>query len=111
MSKQLNDISNDILKLDKKIAALSVQMLVLKEQQSDLESENFIKKNKIKLRNVELSDGKGKPYFLNARQFGLWLKYNSTKKWAEWNGRIFSSKDIIDGTMSYSKAKLKTLIK
>lgn len=108
---QLNSLADDISATEKQIASLSAQLSALNTKHSDLVSENFIKTNKIKLKDVELSSGKGKPYFLNAWQFGIWLKFNSDKRWAEWNDRIFYRHDIIDGRMPYSVAKISTLKK
>lgn len=64
-----------------------------------LRSLRFIEVNGIKRSDVELSSGKGKPWFGIIKEFAEWLRTNSTKDWAEWNSAIYRTSDLLRGKM------------
>lgn len=64
-----------------------------------VKSIEWIQRNHVTINQVEASDGEGKPYFGILHEFGKWLYDNSDKKYCEWNGRIYRSKEIIAGNM------------
>lgn len=69
-------------------------------------SKEFIAANRITRADVELSDlGKGE-YFGTAWNFGDWLRANSTKRWAEWNGLVYHASDIINHRLRETPARM-----
>ena len=65
----------------------------------EFNSRKFIALNGITSEQVEMSIGHGKEWFGEIGEFGKWLEANSKKPWAEWNGRIYRSADLIGGLM------------
>ena len=112
----MND-PNSSASLQMEIAALEIQlkplldrMATLRIQERDTLSREFIAANRITLDDVEMSSGDGKEWFPTSYQFGKWLADNSKKIWAEWNGRIYHSADIINGRMPDMPGKAVHLI-
>lgn len=100
-STRLTELKREIMRLSAQIKPLTERLTVLGAERRDLESRIFITVNNIKKDDVELSSGEGKPWFGTYVEFGKWLKINSTKPWAEWNGGIYSTSDVILGRMPY----------
>lgn len=64
-------------------------------------SKEFIRVNNIKRHDVQENMGKEIPYFFTFNAFGEWLKTLSDRKpWAEWNGVIYRTEDVIAGRMT-----------
>jgi hypothetical protein len=64
-----------------------------------LESIEFVSVNRIKISDVEMSDGDGKPFFGEISHFVKWLNIHSKKNWAEWNTVIYRQSDLKAGRM------------
>lgn len=100
-STRLTEIKREMMGLSARIKPLQEQLAVLGSERRALESRIFIGVNGIKRDDVELSSGEGKPWFGTYVEFGRWLKINSSKPWAEWNGWIYNASDVITGRLPY----------
>lgn len=63
-----------------------------------LRSLEWIQANGVTKENVEWSVGDDKPYFGILHDFTKWLKANSTKPFSEWNGRLYRTRELLDGS-------------
>lgn len=76
------------------------EQLPLRAELADHESILFIAKYGIRLRDVESSRGRGKPWFGDVGKFACWLsRHKSKKHWVEWNGVIYRRDDILNGRL------------
>lgn len=98
---RLADVSREIELLRSQILPLNDRLERLEREQDSLESEAFIAANKIRKADVEMSSGDGKPWFGTVMKFKDWLRGKSSKRWAEWNGRIYHTSDLIAGRMPH----------
>lgn len=63
-----------------------------------LRSQKFIADNGIRKADVQLSNGEGMPYFLTVTGFAKWISHHPPmKRWAEWNGAIYHTTDLLSG--------------
>lgn len=67
-------------------------------------SVEYVSANRITRADVEFTPDN--PWFGNVYQFGKWLKDNSRKNWATWNGCIYRTSDLILGHMPPSPARV-----
>lgn len=104
MTKTLDQIDAEIADVTSAIKPLSNRLEALKRERIHLLSRNWIAANGVSIENVELSSGDGKPYFGIAYKFIEWLKANSTKRFCEWNGRIYYTSEMITGRMDYDSS-------
>jgi len=89
------------------ICAINYQLLPLEKRQRELiverrklHSLNFIKENSVRLDDVELSEGNGKPFFNRVNDFSRWMKNHSiTRRFCEWNNTIYLTSEIMSGRM------------
>ena len=88
-----------IAELQSTLRPLLNRMSDLKSAERKALSREFIAANQITRADVEMSSGEGKEWFRTAWEFGIWISANSSKKWAEWNGRIYHSADLANGRM------------
>lgn len=95
----IEQMSDEILGLELQIQPLAQQLETLRRDLRDAESRKFISANRITKSDVEFRDGDGKPYFSTCWEFSKWLKEHSTKHWAEWNGIIYHTSDLMAGRM------------
>ena len=102
---RLNELSLEIEATKAKLEPLMAQMIRLNREQAELESLDFIAVNSIRKQDVELSSGDDKPWFGTAWEFGKWLASNSKKVWAEWNGRIYHTTDLVNRRMPDMKGR------
>ena len=107
--KTLFHINFLIRTTEDELSNVQARLSKLKRDKEDIESINFIEDNNIKLADVEMSSGVDKPWFATAWKFGEWLKNYSTKEWAEWGGRIYHSKDLINMSMTEAKGVVRNL--
>lgn len=66
----------------------------------------FVEKHGITMADVELSDGKGKPWFGDISTFIEWLRDNSTKPFVEWNTQIHHRALLLAGKFDPTPATL-----
>lgn len=76
------------------------QLVVLKRQHDDAVSREWVAANNVTAAQVQRSDGDALPWFGDVMTFGRWMNETScTRPWAEWNGRIYSSAELMQGRM------------
>jgi hypothetical protein len=109
--KTSTEIQADLEKINAQIEPLERIRELLKREESDALSREFIAANEITLDRIEMSDGDGKPYFDTVWKFGEWLYRNSQKPWAEWNGLIYATMDLVNGRMPKTNGMVSTLEK
>lgn len=93
--KELPDVLRELAENEAAIKPLIAQNHALNTERRKLESLEFIEVNSITKSDVEMSAGDGKPWFGTVHSFIGWLKNNHGKPWAEWNGVIYRSRDLI----------------
>lgn len=99
-SARLTEVKREIMGLKAMIKPLEERLHIVQRERAHIESRIFIAANKINKEDVELSSGEGKPWFGTYVAFGEWLKANNiTKPWAEWNGCIYNTSDVMAGRM------------
>ncbi len=97
---------NDLSRLDDEIKTAEVQLGRAQNRVDQLKSQRrkvlaaaWLIANNFTLDEVEDSSGDEKPYFGHITPFGEWLRKESTKRFAEWNGRIYFRSELADGRM------------
>lgn len=93
--------------LEKEIQEIKALITPLADRLQKLErtlvsekSREFVRVNHITRADVQLSNGNGVPWFGVINVFCRWLETHQPRKpWAEWNGRIYRSSDLIEGHM------------
>lgn len=93
LARELADLESKL----KPLLDLHRTMLEKQQQHREMLSREFIAANRITRDQIETSNGDGKPWFNTVYEFGDWLASNSTKRWAEWNGRIYHAADLVSG--------------
>ena len=86
-----------LTELEEKLKPMLTRRARLRVSLRQAKSTEFILANNITREDVEMSRGDGVPWFYDFDAFGQWLRDNSIKKWAEWNGRIFLRDDVVNG--------------
>jgi hypothetical protein len=106
----------NIEELELEIEFSEAIMLPLKNKLSKLredlrseKSKEFIRVNGITIDDVEDPDGPARPYFGHVSIFGKWLKSNSSKPWASWNGMILRTSDLVAGKFIETPARVEDL--
>lgn len=98
----LDQIREERLKIAAELEPLQRRVRELQSIEDDLRSRNFIEVNKVTRDQLQLSKGDGVPWFGYFKAFGDWLAAtNSTKRFCEWNGRIYFTSEVIAGRMEY----------
>ena len=103
------DIEQAIKETEAQIAPLTARLERLRREKAERDSRSFIAVNKITRDDVEMSSGDGKPWFWIVGKFADWLSANSKKRWAEWNGRIYHTSDLLAGRMPDMPGKVEHL--
>ena len=98
----LEEIENELSVLKGQKITIQTQIAKLTEKRRAILSKQFIKKHSITRENVELSSGDNKPFFAHIDTFATWLRANNiTKRFVEWNGTIYHTKDITSRKFPY----------
>lgn len=98
MNTEIEDLKEWIAVRRQIIAELEQEARSKERELQKLESQEFIRVNKITRKDVQFCDGDGVPYFGMASNFADWLrKTESSKPWASWNGTIHHTGDLIAG--------------
>ena len=108
-AQKIETLKAEISSLQQQITPLTKRLHEHAEELRSLEGKEFIRVNKIKREDVEMSEGKGKPYFGNISVFIGWMRSNTKKNWAEWNTRIYRTSDLLVGRMSGMPATIDDL--
>ena len=75
----------------------------LRRMKDEADSRAFIAAHGITFDDVESGGGK---FLRTVWQFGCWMKNNTTKTWAEFNGRIYRASDLMAGRLISTPARL-----
>lgn len=98
--KTIPELQSEISKLESEMFATTKTLNGLRRELLNAESLAFISTKKITKADVEMSSGDDRPWFGTIYEFGDWLKTTACKKvWAEWNGRIYHTTDLINHRM------------
>lgn len=93
-------IDLQLAEISEQLKPLLLRKEVLEQERRELASRAFIEANAITKDDVELSSGDGKPYFTFVHQFVEWLRSkNKCKRFAEWNGTIYFTSDLLSRRM------------
>lgn len=95
----IENLNKEIASIEAQIHTLASRLETLRRQKREEESRAFIAANDIKRADVEMSYGEGKPWFGTVYDFTRWIRANSRKNWAEWNGRIYRVSDLLNNRM------------
>jgi hypothetical protein len=95
---QSMEIAGQIAELRDRIRPLAKQLDALASQYRDARSREWIAANGVAADDVQTSRGDDLPFFGTIWAFAEWLKKTRCdKRWCEWNGRIYSTAEIIAG--------------
>jgi hypothetical protein len=93
------EVKAELKQLAGKMKPLAQRTAILDRECQRLSSLAFIEVNNVQKHDVEMSSGDGKPWFGSVRVFAEWLAENSTRRFCEWNSRIYFTAEIINGRM------------
>ena len=100
VSSALLGVLREIEETKQAIRPLAEKLERLNRQLADMESRAFIEANKITRADVEMSSGDDKPWLGTVGEFGRWMRTHAcSKRWAEWNGRIYFAADLMANRM------------
>ena len=91
------ELARKIFIIEQQVNPLLDNLNLLRLQHRDALSREFIEANQITLADVEISDDASDEFgnqIATLADLAKWLKKNSTKKWAEWHGKIYHASDI-----------------
>lgn len=88
--------------VEQEIEELQQRLAQLRDEKRHKDSRAFIAANGITRQDVELMSGDDNPYFGHIADFVEWLNCHSTKRWAEWNTRIYLQSDLKAGHMPHN---------
>jgi len=98
--RTIESIEAEIAGLVDNIKPLSARLAKLSDEFRACKSKQFIHVNGITRDNVEMSKGDDRPWFGHVWKFAEWLRRKpEAKRWAEWNGRIYHTSDLLAGRM------------
>ena len=108
--KTIHSYRFEIVQIERELKQIQLQIDPLAERSDRLNREiqrlrslEFITLNHVRKEDIEMSIGDGKPWFNTIWDFAEWLKLNSTKRFCEWNERIYFMAQIINGSMSHGE--------
>ena len=90
----------EIEKLVKECDRVTSALIACRNDRRRLKAKEFIRVNGITKENVETSATDDKPWFYEISHFIEYLRANSTKTWAEWNGQIHAVSDLVKNRWS-----------
>ena len=96
MKQSIEEMEAESVVVMSKMKPLQERLRQLSEALSEGKSKRFIEVNNITLDDVQASEGKGVPYFGELDCFIDWLRKNSNKRFAEWNGGLYYQSDLKD---------------
>lgn len=95
------EIKSKIDALSAEIAPTLVEIADLQKAHREALSREWVAANSVSKAEVEPSSGEDRPYFGHVASFVDWLKGQPhARRWAEWNGRLYSTAELIAGTMA-----------
>lgn len=96
----IDEIKKELKDTKRQIGSLEDRARKLRNVLRKIESIEYIKANSITKDDVQLSSGDDVPYFDTAWTFAEWLKDNSTKRYCEWNNKIYFRHDLVNGRLT-----------
>ena len=100
--RTIDDIQAEIASVQQRSAPLIARLEILSRELRDTESRQWVAANKVKMSDVEMSSGDGKPWFGHVKEFITWMRENNcAKRWAEWNGAIYPTCELFQNIMSH----------
>ena len=99
--QDITAINLELIDLQAQFSVLHKRISDLQRTKREIESQEFIRVNRITRDQVEHRDHQGgKNWFGTAWDFAQFLKNKgSTKPWVDWNGLIYHSSDFLRGYM------------
>jgi hypothetical protein len=91
------ELARKITILQDQVNPLLANLNLLRLQHRDALSREFIAANRITIDDVKMSDDASDEWgnqIATIADLAKWLRKNSTKKWAEWHGKIYHASDI-----------------
>lgn len=108
----VDELNTEIADIEKRITPLANRKASLMRERDQLIAKEWIAASRITKDDVQLSTNDGMPWFGHIVQFGEWLKKQRRRKlFAEWNGRIYYTDDIISGQIRDLPAMIKDLVR
>ncbi len=99
----ITEAERELHDLESQIKPLVARRAELERAIRKMKSQEFIRVNRIKLGDVEMSSGDDKPWFGHTEQFRLWLAQRPNQKpWCEWNHGINRTSDFINGRIDFT---------
>lgn len=84
-----------------RLAPQLAELEALRRRHDDAVSREWVAANKVTAAQVLRSGGNDVPWFSTVTEFGCWMKATGcAAPWAEWNGRIYASAELMAGRMS-----------
>ena len=103
-------IDLQLAEISEQLKPLLLRKEVLEQERRELASRAFIEANAITKDDVESSSGDGKPWFGTVGEFIKWLRVQEKqRRFAEWNGTIYFTSDLLSGRMPDMPASISDL--
>lgn len=93
------ELKTEIERRQAALAPALREIAALERQHRKARSLEWIEANGVRRSDIEFSNAGDLPYFGHVVEFGKWLAAHSHKRWAEWNGRIYSAGELMAGRM------------
>lgn len=93
------DVAREIAAIEREIKPKLASLKSLRDKMRELKSREWIAANNVTIDDIETPEGDGKPWFDDLWRFAEWLKWNSQKRFASWNGTIYFQSDLKAGKM------------
>jgi len=102
-TRTIADVEHELAEVEYHIEPLRKRQVELQSELQHLISQQWIADHNMTRDQVEMSKGKGKPWFGHIRHFIDWLyQQSSMKPYAEWNDRIFLTGNL-HGSVEFTK--------
>lgn len=98
----LAELKSELELVDSHIWPLAKRKREIESQIDTERSRLWIEANGVKKDDIELSSGDNKPWVGSIPKFVEWMKKQpKTKRFAEWNGRVYFTSDLIENRMPF----------
>lgn len=108
--KCIATLEKQIAQIDEEFSSLQKRRDSARRELEQLRSRAYIAKHKIQLKDVQLSHGSDMPWFGHVADFISWMRVEKVdKRWAEWNGLIYNTKDLLQRLLVPTPARIDDL--
>lgn len=99
---ELEIVERKIEQTKELIRPLNAELNKLIAKLRKMKSKQWIETNEVTRDQIEMSSGDDRPWFGHVGEFVKWLKQRRgiLKRFAEWNGRIYLTADLLAGRFS-----------